>query len=125
MAAARTRRILVVDDEESIRRLLVRILHAEGYQAVAIKDGLAGLNAALTAADPYDLVITNNRMPHLGGAELVARLRDVAPHLPILHLDDLSQAEAPNLPPDVPNLFKPFSVDALLEQVGRLLPDPP
>ena len=125
MTAARTRRILVVDDEESIRRLLVRVLHAGGYEAAGIKDGLAGLEAALTAVDPYDLVITNNHMPHLGGAELVARLRDVAPHLPILHLDDLSRSEAPDLPPDVPNLFKPFSIEALLEQVGRLLPEAP
>ena len=125
MATARPRRILVVDDEESIRRLLVRILRAEGYDAVAINDGLAGLDAALTAADPYDLVITNNHMPHLGGAELVAQLRDVAPHLPILHLDDLSQSEAADLPPDVPNLFKPFSVETLLEHVGRLLPEAP
>jgi DNA-binding response OmpR family regulator len=88
-------------DEDSIRRLLVRILQAEGYDATAIKDGVAGLNAALTAANPDDLVITNNHTPHLAGAELVAWLREVAAHLPILHLDDLSQSEAAELPSDV------------------------
>jgi DNA-binding response OmpR family regulator len=121
MAAARASRILVVDDEPSIRALLVRVLKAEGYEAVALNDGLAGLDAALTAADPYDLVITNNRMPHLSGAELVAQLRAAHPGLPILHLDDLSRPEAAELPPDVPNLRKPFNLAALLTYVGRLL----
>jgi len=121
MAADRTPRILVVDDEPSIRALLVRVLKAEGYDAVALNDGLAGLDAALTAADPYNLVITNNHMPHLSGAELVAQLHAAHLDLPILHLDDMSQPEAADLPPGVPNLFKPFRMEALLEHVKRLL----
>jgi DNA-binding response OmpR family regulator len=121
VAVQRTARILVVDDEPAIRELLVRALTAEGYEAVAINDGLSGLDAALTAADPYDLVIANNCMPHMGGAELVARLREAQPSLPVLHLDDLSWPEAIKLPPDVPNLKKPFSVDALLSHVHRLV----
>jgi DNA-binding response OmpR family regulator len=121
MAGDRTPRILVVDDEPSIRALLMRILKAEGYESVALNDGLAGLDAALTAADPYDLVITNNRMPHLDGAELVAHLRAAHPDLPILHLDDLSRPGAAELPPDVPNLYKPFNVEVLLDHVERLL----
>jgi DNA-binding response OmpR family regulator len=121
MTAQRAPRILIVDDEPAIRSLLVRALNAEGYQAVALNDGLAGLDAALTADDPYDLVITNNCMPHLGGAELVAQLRAARPSLPILHLDDSSRPEAAVLPEDVPNLRKPFRLDTMLARVQKLL----
>jgi DNA-binding response OmpR family regulator len=121
MTADRPPRILVVDDEPAIRRLLVRVLSAEGYEALALNDGLAGLHAALTADVPYDLVITNNCMPHLGGAELVAQLRAARPNLPIIHLDDLSLPRAAELPQDVPNLYKPFQLDTMLDRVQKLL----
>ena len=121
MATARRARILVVDDEPAIRHVLARALRDAGYEVVTMSDGAAGLNAATSAEAPYDLVVTNNCMPHLSGAQLVAALRERFPDLPILHLDDLSQPDAAPLPPDVPNLSKPFLVERLLEEVGRLL----
>jgi DNA-binding response OmpR family regulator len=121
MTANHAPRILVVDDEPAIRSLLVRALSDEGYQAVALNDGLAGLDAALTADDPYDLVITNNCMPGLGGAELVAQLRAARPSLPIIHLDDSSRPGTAELPQDVPNLYKPFHLDTILDRVQKLL----
>jgi FixJ family two-component response regulator len=65
--------------------------------------------------------VTNNRMPRLSGAKMVARTRDKFPDMPILHLDDLSQSHYPPLPGAVPNLSKPFSMDHLLTEVARLL----
>jgi DNA-binding response OmpR family regulator len=86
-----------------------------------MNDGAAGWDAASTAEVPYDLVVTNNCMPGLSGAEMVARIRDRFPDMPILHLDDLSRLYHPPLPGDVPNLYKPFSIDRLLDEVARLL----
>ena len=88
---------------------------------MAVGDGAAGLEAVLTAHEPYDLVVTNNCMPGMEGEELIARLREAQPRLPILHLDDGSTPHAIALPADVPNLAKPFSYDTLVEQVEQLL----
>jgi DNA-binding response OmpR family regulator len=109
-----------VDDEAPIRALLGRALREEGYEVAAVTDGKAGLNAAKTAAKPYDLVITNSYMPHLTGEQLIAHLQQLFPSLPILHLDDLSrQLDLGGL--GVPSLKKPFSLDDLLGEVRRLL----
>ena len=122
MPADRAVRILVVDDEPTVRALLTRALREEGYEVVAVTDGEAGLNAAETAAKPYDLVVTNSFMPHMHGEELIAHLRELFPSLPILHLDDLSREV--DRDPDtatVPTLYKPFSMETLLGEVRRLL----
>ncbi len=115
-------RILVVDDEPAVRHLLVRLLETEGYEVVAVNDGAAGLTAAKTAGKPYDLVITNNCMPRMSGAELVAHLQKLYPGLPILHLDDLFRPRTGETGEiSIPTLFKPFSLDALSDAVRRLL----
>jgi CheY-like chemotaxis protein len=89
-------RVLVVDDEPLVREYLVRALETGGYEVVAVEDGLAGLEAAQTAPRPYDLVVTNSHMPGLRGEELIGRLREVCPGLPVLYLDDLAQPIGPN-----------------------------
>jgi DNA-binding response OmpR family regulator len=113
-------RVLVVDDEPAIRDLLVRALGMAGYDVVAVADGEAGLVAARNAELPYDLVVTNSYMPSLSGEELIGHLRNLYPGLPILHLQDLAHPIGPNAS-SVPTLYKPFSIDALLEAVARCL----
>jgi CheY-like chemotaxis protein len=113
--------ILVVDDDDGIRHLVSRLLVQEGYEVVAVSDGAAALEAVATAGKPYDLVITNNRMPGMDGAELVARLRQGDPRLAIVHLDDQSLADEPPLPSDVPTVAKPFDLERLKREVSRLL----
>jgi DNA-binding response OmpR family regulator len=119
MSADRTRRILVVDDEPAVRAMVARALREEGYEVVGVGDGQAGLTAAETADVSYDLVVTNSYMPHLSGEQLIAELRRLYPGLPILHLDDLSRPS--ELPDDIPNLTKPFSLDRLIQAVRGLL----
>src|SRR5690242_5638412 len=99
MPADRPFRILLVDDEPSVRGVLARALREGGYDVVAVTDGLAGLDAARTAAQPYDLVVTNSWMPHLTGEQLIAQLRELFPTLPILHLEDLSREQNPQALP--------------------------
>jgi CheY-like chemotaxis protein len=117
MSPNRAPRILVVEDEPAVRRLVARALQEEGYEVVAVSDGQAGLDAVSRADALYDLVVTNNHMPRMGGAELIAELRSRFPGLPILHVDDLSQPLSAALPPDVPTLYKPFRIERLLEVV--------
>jgi DNA-binding response OmpR family regulator len=114
-------RILIVDDEGQIQALLER-LREKGYDVVAGGGGAAGLEAVLTARDPYDLVVTNNCIPRMAGEELVARIRPARPGLPILHLDDGSDPPDLDLPADVPNIAKPFSIESLVSRIGEMLP---
>ena len=112
-------RILLVEDEPAIRGVLLRVLRDAGYEVVGVSDGLAAVDACKTAETPYDLVITNNRMPHLSGAEVIAQLRVACPGLAIIHLDDGSTDFT--LPNDVPNVRKPFPPDEILALVASEL----
>jgi DNA-binding response OmpR family regulator len=120
MPADGAQRILLVDDEPAVLALLTRALREEGYEVVAVADGQAGLNAAKTADQPYDLVVTNSYMPHMSGDELIVHLKQLFPGLPILHLDDVSRDLSASTIP-VPTLYKPFSMESLVGEVRRLL----
>jgi CheY-like chemotaxis protein len=113
-------RILVVDDEPTVRALITRALTDEGYEVVAVANGRAALDAARGAE--FDMIVTNNYMPGLSGPELIARVRQDFPNLPILHVDDVSRrGRVGQLPADVPTIYKPFSIASLTEAVRKLL----
>jgi DNA-binding response OmpR family regulator len=102
-----------------------RALRDEGHEVIAVSNGQTAYDVTLNEA--VDVVVTNNRMPGLNGGELVSALRKHLPGIPILHLDDLSQATHSlfQLPADVPTLLKPFDLVALKAAVHRLLSPPP
>lgn len=75
-------KILIVDDEEGMRRLLARVLSREGYEANAVGGGAEALQ--LIAAEKYDLVITDIKMPGMGGLELLQEIKSYDPALPII-----------------------------------------
>jgi CheY-like chemotaxis protein len=115
-------RILVVDDEPMVRALITRVLSDAGYEVIAVANGRAALDAARGAEVGFDLIVTNNYMPGLNGAELIERVRQDFPTLPILHIDDISRKPiGKGLPEDVPTVYKPFSGASLRDAVRRLL----
>jgi DNA-binding response OmpR family regulator len=79
MDMSQVRRILVVDDEESIRLLLLRILESIPALEVTLADGCEeGLQ--LAAARTYDLILLDLLMPGIGGIEVLSRIRSAAPN---------------------------------------------
>jgi FixJ family two-component response regulator len=71
--------IAVVDDEEVIRKALVRLLHAAGFQAEAYADGLEFLATAET--DAPDCVVADLHMPKMTGMQLLLHVRKMrSPH---------------------------------------------
>ncbi len=102
-----------------IRDFVARTLEAAGYEVVVLSPPLGAVE--LLADARFDLVVTNSIMLAASGAQLVARIRDEFPDLPVIHMDDQSQALPRDFPPDVPRLEKPFSSDALLREVARQL----
>ncbi|AJF06255.1 sigma-54-dependent transcriptional regulator [Geoalkalibacter subterraneus] len=75
-------RILIVDDEQGMRRLLTRILAREGYDAVAVESGSLALREL--GAEEIDLAVLDIRMPEMDGLELLARIKDFNPALPVI-----------------------------------------
>lgn len=117
--------ILVVEDEPAVQEIYVRILRSAGFQVAAAPNGMQGLQMALDA--PFDVVVTNSRMPLLSGADMVAAIRRDRPDQAILHVSGSHglTASADRLPEDVPTLYKPFSHEDLIAAVRRLLPPAP
>jgi DNA-binding response OmpR family regulator len=90
MKAMRVRRILVVDDDAAVRRLIERTLVAEGYEVVTVEDDRQGLTAAGIAKVGFDLVVTSTFLPNVSGTDLVRELQTLYSGLPILHLNELA-----------------------------------
>lgn len=75
-------RILVVDDEESMRFLLKEVMTREGYEVVTTGDGLEALDKV--RSDNFDLVIMDIRMPGMDGIQALKEMRRIRPHLVVL-----------------------------------------
>jgi DNA-binding response OmpR family regulator len=77
-------RVLVVEDEPSLRDGIVDLLHGDGHDVVAVGDGIAGVEAGLR--EPFELVVLDLMLPRLDGMEVCRRLRAARPGMPILML---------------------------------------
>lgn len=110
--------VLVVDDESSLRRLVVRRLTNEGYRVLEAGDGIEALALLQTPDADIRLVITDIRMPRMDGYALADRIGERPKSPPIIFISGYGQTGV-WLPGSV--FAKPFSLDALLEEVRRLL----
>src|ERR1043166_9152845 len=77
-------RLLVVEDEASLREGIADLLTGDGHDVVAVGDGVAGVEAGLR--DPYDLLVLDLMLPRLDCMEVCRRLRAARPGMPILML---------------------------------------
>lgn len=111
-AAAETFRILVVDDDEDVRRFIACSLEEYGHDVVEASNGASGL--AAFARRPADLVILDYLMPGMTGAEVAATLRKERPDLPLLFVTGYSESDAiRTAAPDAAVMTKPFRPEAL------------
>jgi CheY-like chemotaxis protein len=119
------KRILLIEDEEGVRRLLRVALEAMGYSVAEAREGKEGL--ALFAKTPADLVLTDLVMPGKEGLETIRELRKSHPNLKIMAMSGGSRTKASdNL--KMAKIFgadavisKPFSVDQIARAVADLL----
>jgi CheY-like chemotaxis protein len=116
-------RVLVVDDEPTVRGFVERVLRDADYDVTLASDGFEAL-ATLQEAGPFDLLLTDQMMPNMHGDELARRARLEYPDLKVLYLtgfsDSLFKAKT-MLWTDEAFLDKPCSVDELIEAVSMLL----
>jgi DNA-binding NtrC family response regulator len=115
-------RLLLIEDDASTASALQNVLAAEGLSVEVASRGDSGLDLAATV--PYDLVITDLKLPGIGGLELVARLHTSKPKLPIImmtaHGTTETAIEAMKLGA-CDYLLKPFEADELLDLVASAL----
>lgn len=114
-------RVLIVEDEAGIVRMLERGLAAHGYQSISADNGEDG--ARLAAEETVDLVLLDIMLPGLDGHQVLKRIRARRPELPVLMLtarDELqSKVGAFDLGAD-DYLTKPFAFEELLARVRAL-----
>src|SRR5215203_1788413 len=124
-ASVRPVSVLVVEDEDPLRRLLERLLVREGYQVTLARHGADALHIASALEHPIELVITDLVMPELGGREVAEALRANNPALPVLFIsgydpDPVVLGASDHAPTAF--LAKPFTGSALLARVRELAP---
>jgi len=115
-------KILLVEDDSSIRQLNVKVLMRAGYQVDSVAGSQAGWESLQIAN--YDLLITDNQMPGLTGAELVRKLRDAQMTMPVIFASGglgAEELERSQWLQPAAVLPKPFTSDALLQMVARIL----
>jgi len=115
-------RVLIVDDEEPIRKFVERVLREAGHETVTAADGTEAIDRAEKSAT-FDVLVTDLMMPGITGDELARRLRQGDPKLKVLYLTGYSDRlfmEKTTLWQDEAFLEKPCSVKGLKEAVSLL-----
>jgi two-component system, cell cycle sensor histidine kinase and response regulator CckA len=123
-AAIRSATILLVDDEEQIRRLVEKTLSSQGYTVLAAEGPEEALRIAADFAGPIQLLLTDVVMPQLDGRQLSLRIRQLRPDTRVLFMSgyDPSVNSQHALPEaDGRLLEKPFSMVALLDAVSGVI----
>lgn len=118
----RSARIVLVEDDLSAAAALQSVLEDENWDVVTAADGETGLG--LATRQPCDLVITDFRLPGISGLELLGRLHEAAPRLPVIvmtaHGTSETAIEAMKLGA-YDYLLKPFEMAELLSLAGKAL----
>jgi two-component system OmpR family response regulator len=119
------RRILVVEDEAKLARLIARVLREEGYAAKTAMDGRSGL--AFAMAEDFDLLILDWMLPDRSGVQVVRGLRTSEINIPVLMLTARAQIEdrVEGLDAGADDyLPKPFAFAELLARARALMRRP-
>ncbi len=113
-------RILLAEDDESMRVYLTRALERVGYSVVAVDRGTAAL--PLLESEPVDLLLTAIVMPEMDGIELAQKAAIVAPDIRVMFITGFAAValKAGRKTPDAKVLSKPFHLKDLVAEVERM-----
>jgi len=115
-------RILLAEDDDSMRGFLVRALEKAGYDVMAYANGEEAFERLKT--DPFTLLLTDIVMPRMDGIELARRASELDPELKIMFITGFAAVVLNSdvaAPKDARVLSKPFHLKDLVREVDRLL----
>jgi putative two-component system response regulator len=122
MRSSSCERILLVEDNPSGRRARQVVLEEVGYEVVAVCCGADAMERF--GKEQFDAVVTDYKMPHLDGIELIARMRERSPRTPIILISGIAEVlglDESNTGADVVIQKNCYEVAALTRAVARLL----
>jgi CheY-like chemotaxis protein len=117
--------VLVVEDEPSVRNLVLEVLHERGYATIEASDGHAALKVLQSRRD-IDMLVTDVGLPGLNGRQVADAARIANPDLPILFMTGYAENAAIAsgfLAPGMQMITKPFAVAAFRTRVAEMLKD--
>ncbi len=112
--------VLLVEDSRPVRVALERSLRTAGYRVLTAESGEDALRACAEQEGPVDVVLTDLRMPGMGGVELVRRLATVRPETRAIYMSGDPQGTA-GFDPSAPYLAKPFTLEAMWLKIREVL----
>jgi two-component system, cell cycle response regulator CpdR len=115
-------RILLAEDDDSMRGFLERALSRAGHQVIAFDNGKDALDRLMD--EPFTLLLTDIVMPRMDGIELARRASEIDPTLKIMFITGFAAVTLNNdtaAPKDARVLSKPFHLKDLVQEVDRLL----
>ncbi|MFL5403211.1 MAG: response regulator [Gemmatimonadales bacterium] len=125
VSRARTREtLLVVDDEEIVRRLAARMLLTLGYGVLEAADGKEAMRVLQQSAQQVNAVLTDVAMPGIGGRQLGQTIAECWPQIRVLYMSGFPgrrMVDEGALDPTHPFIQKPFNSDQLGRKVRELL----
>ena len=115
--------LLVVDDHNSVRTLVVEALKGYGYRVIEAAYGEEALRIAASLPEPVQVLVTDLIMPHMSGSDLAERLRCTWPGLRVLFMSGYTNPLKPTLidEPGTAFIQKPFALDDLARRLRDLL----
>jgi two-component system cell cycle sensor histidine kinase/response regulator CckA len=108
--------VLLVEDEDLVRRVTTRMMSKLGFEVVACEGGREAISLIDDPGEQWAVAIVDVQMPEIGGREVLARIRERRPELPVVLMTGYAGPEAERVEP-MPDawLRKPFSMVELLE----------
>ncbi|AGN79517.1 MULTISPECIES: response regulator [Pseudomonas] len=114
--------LLVVEDDDIVRMLMVEVLDELGYTVIEAEDGEAALQVLANPSQPLELMMTDVGLPDMRGDVLAGKARELRPLLPVLFAS--GYADSINVPEGMHLIGKPFSIDQLRDKVVAILGHP-
>ena len=118
------KRILLAEDDESMRGFIERALTKAGYEVIAFANGQDAHDRLQEQGEAFTLLLTDIVMPQMDGIELARRASDLHPDLKIMFITGFAAVVLNNddaAPKDARVLSKPFHLKDLVREVERLL----
>jgi two-component system, cell cycle sensor histidine kinase and response regulator CckA len=114
--------VLLVEDEDGVRRVVRRALELHGYRVIEAADGASALELARSTPS-IGLLLTDVMMPGMLGPAVAAALQEIVPGLPVLYMSGHAEEVARGglLDPAIPFLAKPFAPNRLADKVREVL----